>query len=92
MARKKIDRNLALLPILDANTRDAIVFGFSRTEKGAQRIAKKWLAKHCDEKEPKFEIRFERGVALKYDPALHTRAEIHRVNMSRCGWIVKVAP
>ena len=82
-------RNLPLMPVMDDNTRDAMVWGFARTQAGAVRVAKKWCADHGIDGD--ITISKQGGVELRFNHDLHTQSDVNRANNAGAGWIANVS-
>ncbi len=82
-------RNLHLLPVMNDNTRDAMVWGFARTHAGAVRVAMKWCADHGID--GYITISKQGGVELRFNPDLHTQSEVNRANNAGAGWIANLS-
>ncbi len=79
------------LPVLDDNTADAMVLGWASSVAGAYRVAQREAIRLGHE--GVVSVHLESDVRLRYDPDLHTRAEIARAErVGRRAYIMTVEP
>lgn len=78
-------------PVIDANTRDAMIFGFAATERGAVQVAKRGL-KGTGYTNIITGVEKQHSVAIRFDPHIHTAAEVRRANRIGSAWVLVEAP